>query len=60
MCAAFAREKRERFHVPPEQFIHVDTPIYYETELTAVRGAGFRSAEIVHAENGVVILYAEK
>lgn len=60
MCAAFAREKRERFHVPPEQFIHVDTPIYYEKELAAVQNAGFRSVEIVHAENGVVILYAEK
>lgn len=60
MCAAFARDKRERFHIPPEQFIHVDTPIYYEKELAAVQNAGFRSAEIVRAENGVVILYAEK
>lgn len=60
MCAAFARDKRERFHIPPEQFIHVDTPVYYEKELAAVQNAGFRSAEIVRAENGVVILYAEK
>lgn len=60
MCAAFAREKRERFHVPPEQFIHVDTPVYYETELKTVRNAGFRNAEILRAEHGVVILCAEK
>lgn len=60
MCAAFAKEKRERFHIPPEQFIHVDTPIYYETEREAVRNAGFCSAEIVSMENGVVVLYAEK
>ncbi len=60
MCAAFAKEKRERFHIPPEQFIHVDTPIYYETEREAVRNAGFCSAEIVSMEDGVVVLYAEK
>lgn len=60
MCAAFAKEKRERFHIPPEQFIHVDTPIYYETEGEAVRNAGFCSAEIVSMEDGVVVLYAEK
>lgn len=39
--------RRDRDHIPPDAYIHFDTPLAVEHELAAMRAAGFTSAELV-------------
>jgi tRNA (cmo5U34)-methyltransferase len=44
---AESERRRQRDKIPPEQFVHFDTPLTLEHELQALREAGFSSAELV-------------
>ena len=44
---AEAARRRERDNIPPEQFVHFDTPLTLEHEMNAMRDAGFSSVELV-------------
>ena len=42
-----AARRRKRDSIPPEQFVHFDTPLTLEHEMDAMRCAGFSSVELV-------------
>ncbi|MCI8407363.1 MAG: class I SAM-dependent methyltransferase [Oscillospiraceae bacterium] len=44
---AECRRRRERDGIPPEQFVHFDTPLTLEHELQTLRDGGFSTAELV-------------
>lgn len=44
---AESRRRRQRDKIPPEQFVHFDTPLTLEHEMQAMREAGFSSVELI-------------
>ena len=53
-------EKRKRYHVPEEAFIHLDIPLTLECELDLLRQAGFGSPTAVDSIQGATFLVAQK
>ena len=48
-AAAFAEaaRRRARDRVPPDAFVHFDTPLTLEHELEALRAGGFAAVEVL-------------
>ncbi|MBR2435852.1 MAG: methyltransferase domain-containing protein [Lentisphaeria bacterium] len=44
---AEAARRRERDRIPPDTFVHFDTPLTLEHEMAAMRDAGFSTVELV-------------
>ena len=42
-----AARRRERDRIPPDAFVHFDTPLTLEHEMDAMRDAGFYTVELV-------------
>lgn len=53
-------EKRKRFGVPQEQFIHIDIPLALEHEVRILEQAGFSEVDVEDSINGATILVAQK
>lgn len=53
-------EKRARFAIPDEQFIHFDIPLTLEHETSLMIHAGFSIKEINEVSDGATIILAEK
>lgn len=53
-------EKRKRFHVPEECFVHFDIPLTLEHEVDLLSLAGFGAVKAVECIDGAVILVIEK
>ncbi len=44
---AECRRRRDRDGIPPEKFVHFDTPLTLEHEMQAIRAGGFKTVELV-------------
>lgn len=53
-------ERRKRFAVPEDCFVHFDMPLTLEHEIRLLREAGFAAAEAVESINGATIITALK
>ncbi len=40
------RRRRERDNIPPDAYVHFDTPLTLEHEIAAIRSAGFKAVEL--------------
>ena len=54
------RRRRERDGIPDDRYIHFDTPLTLEHELSAMRSGGFDEAALVEQINGTPIIVAKK
>ncbi|MBD5459344.1 MAG: class I SAM-dependent methyltransferase [Lachnospiraceae bacterium] len=53
-------EKRRRFGIPEERFVHFDIPLTLVHELELLQSAGFRIAQMLDEPDGVTIITAQK
>lgn len=53
-------EKRRRFGIPEERFVHFDIPLTLVHELELLQSAGFRIAQVLDEPDGVTIITAHK
>lgn len=53
-------EKRQKEGIPPDVFVHFDTPLTAEHEMELLRAAGFSLVEFVTSIEGASFLTAEK
>lgn len=53
-------EKRRRFEVPEDCFVHFDIPLTLENELELLKKAGFLIGRTWDEPDGVTIIIAEK
>lgn len=60
LAFAECRRRRERDGIPEGSYIHFDTPLTLEHELSAMRAGGFREAGLVEELDGTPILLARK
>ena len=54
------RRRRERDGVPDGEYIHFDTPLTLEHELSAIRAGGFEEVSLVENLKGTPIIIAKK
>lgn len=57
---AVCREKREKFNIPQERFVHFDTPLTLDHEIRLLEAAGFSMVSAVDCIDGATIIRAEK
>lgn len=60
LCAEACLEKRTRFGIQKDVFIHFDIPLTLEHELELLRAAGFERAKAVDCVNGATLVTAKK
>ena len=63
LTAAECSRRRKRDNIPPERFVHFDTPLTLEHELEAIRSAGFKCAQclgFLEGDNHTAMIMAKK
>lgn len=60
LCQAGYEYRRQKFKVPPGQFVHIDIPLTLEHQLTLLKNAGFAEVEALYENCGTVIIRAKK
>lgn len=63
LTAAECERRRKRDGIPPEEFVHFDTPLTLEHELEAIKSAGFKYVEclgFLKGDNHTAMIKGEK
>ena len=60
LCLEGYEYRRQKFGIPPGQFVHIDIPLTLEHQLTLLKNAGFQKAEALYENRGTVIIRAKK
>lgn len=60
LCLEQYAYRRKRDHVPDGEFVHIDIPLTLEHQAELIKGAGFRSVEVLYENSGTVLLRAGK
>lgn len=59
LCREHYQRMREKSGLPEDVFIHIDTPLTMEHQLTLMQNAGFR-VEVLHQNGGTVLFRSNK
>lgn len=53
-------EKRKKFNVPDDKFVHFDIPLTLEHEIEVLKEAGFKDISVPDSINGATLIYSVK
>ena len=60
ICLEFYKNKRNKFGIPNDVFVHIDIPLTLDHQIELMKNAGFKDVRVLYENCGTMIIRADK
>lgn len=60
ICLEFYKNKRNKFSIPNDVFVHIDIPLTLDHQIELMKNAGFKDVRVLYENCGTMIIRANK